>query len=251
MSGLPAAIGEKTEDELQRLKTEFLSSLNHEIRTPLASILGMTDLLLETPLDGEQREYLEATRVCAEELLATLSNALEYAALAAGNLPLEQAEFNLREALERAVERELAKAQAKGLKLTAALAGSLPLVAVGDAVRLEEALRHLLRNAIEFTAQGEVDLRAGGRLAGDDRFLLRVEVCDTGPGMSPEQLELVFQPFRQLEGGLARNHPGLGLGLALVERLVRLMQGELVIHSTPGQGSRLGFQIPLRVRRAD
>lgn len=233
-------------EELRQLKREFLIHLDQEIRTPLASIMGLSDLLLETTLTDEQRQYVQSSRVCAEDLLETLGHALEYGALASGVLPLHDSEFNLRETLAGAVEREWPKARAKGLKLTARLENSLPAVAVGDAHRVEEIVRQLVRNAVEFTRRGEIELTAACGPPTGDRLWLEVQVRDTGPGLAPEHLALVFEPFRQTDGGLARSHPGLGLGLAVVQKLVQLMHGEVAARSRPGHGTLVEFRLPLR-----
>lgn len=246
MNGSARKASAETGNVLRRLKADFLTSLNDDFRTPVSGILGMTDLLLETGLTDEQREYLSATRVCAEELLELLSSAVQYTALAAGAVTLEDAEFNLPETLQGAVEKELPKARANAVRLLARLEETLPTLAVGDAVRLEQVTRHLLRSAIELTPEGEVELAASARASAGDGFLLSVEVRDTGVVISPEQLAVIFQPFRPLEAGWARNHRGSEFSLALAERLVRLMRGEIAAHSEPGLGTRIRVQIPLR-----
>lgn len=236
-------------EELQRLKSQFLASLNHEIRTPLSGILGMIDLLLETNLDDLQREYLATTRVCAEDLLELLNSALEFSALSAGGLPLEESEFNLLEVLRGVVDQNRVKAQAKGLRLIADFNGNLPAAVIGDALRLRQILCQLLGNAIKFTTAGEVELKASAKWLPDSRCMLMISVRDTGIGISPEQFKFLFQSFRQLESGLGRRFPGLGLGLALAQQLVRLMHGEITAESEPGKGSVFSFAIPLRVSR--
>ncbi len=232
--------------EMRRLKSHFLASLNHEIRTPLTGILGMTDLLLETPLDDLQREYVMTTRICAEELLALLDAALEYSALSSGALVLEEAEFNLPELLESVLDQHRIKAHAKGLKLVAHL-DSLPAVAVGDAVRIRQIVGQLLSNAVKFTPAGEVELRAEVERSEGDRILLALAIRDTGIGIAAQDLPRLFELFGPLEGGPGRRHQGLGLGLATVHRLLDLMGGEIRVQSEPGRGSLFALRIPLRV----
>src|SRR5579872_4493201 len=147
-------IGDETGDPRAR----FLASLNHEVRTPLSGILGMTDLLLETTLDEEQRDYISTVRLCAENLFHLLNATLEYSALTAGHLKLDETEFVLSEMVDSALSMEREKAEAKGLKLTATLDASLPQTIIGDATRIQDLLGHLVDNAIKFTHRGSVDL---------------------------------------------------------------------------------------------
>lgn len=242
-----AAVTSAEQQELWKLKSEFFAGLNHEIRTPLSGIVGMTDLLMETPLDDSQKEYVAATRTCAEELLEQLNSALEFLALAAGRLALEESDFDLLELLKTVAAQHQPSAQAKGLRLRAAVDETLPQVVVGDAVRLREVISHLLRNAIQFTRHGEVELKAAAGVELAQRFRLQIAVRDTGIGIAPEQLESLFQSFRHGDIGLVRSRSGPGLGLALVHALVRLMGGEVRAQSEPGKGSVLSFWVPLRV----
>jgi len=234
-------------EELLRVENGLLIHVDQEILTPLASIMNLADLMLETQLDPEQREHIRTTRICARDLLETLSQILEYEALASGARALEETEFNLRETLAGAAEQERPRAGAKGILFSLRLEDSLPALAVGDAARIEEVVRHLLRNAIEFTREGEVALAARAEPAGQNRCWLRIQVRDTGPGMAPEQLKLIFQPYRQLEGGLVRTHRGLGLGLAIVDKLIHLMGGQVTASSAPGHGACLEVRVPLGV----
>jgi CheY-like chemotaxis protein len=232
---------------MRRVKAEFLASLNHEIRTPLSGILGMTDLLLETPLSEEQREYVGATRACAEELLEQLNSVLELSELATGQLLLEESDFSLAETLETAVRQHELEARRKGLGFSVALEGEMPRAVIGDPVRLGEILRRLVGNAVKFTERGEVEVRASAAPAGEETIRLEVSVRDTGIGIAPDLLQSVFESFRQVEAGLARRYAGLGLGLTLVDKLVRRMGGEVRMESQPGKGSRASFWVPLRV----
>ncbi|HEY3741186.1 MAG TPA: response regulator [Bryobacteraceae bacterium] len=234
-------------DEVTRLKGQFLASLNHEIRTPLSGIVGMTDLLLETTLDEEQREYVTASKLCAENLLEVLNATLEFSALTAGSVSLEECEFNLEETLEAAVAEHFLKAKSKGLRLYRTFGDSLPETIVGDAPRMRQLLSHLLGNAVKFTPAGHVELRAVTDRCEGGGERLNVSITDTGIGIAPNQLGAIFESFQQIDGGLARAYPGLGLGLAIGHKLVSLMGGTIHVESNVGQGSRFDVSLPLRV----
>jgi CheY-like chemotaxis protein len=235
-------------DDLREVQGQFLASLNHEIRTPLSGILGMTDLLLETSLSADQLEYVGATRLCAENLLEILNVTLEYSALAANHVLLEETEFSLRDTLEGVVGEFAVKAEAKGLRLVRALDISLPEMVIGDPLRLRQILWHLIANGVKFTREGQVEVNASA-IAGVDRKLsLTLKVRDTGIGIAPDQLTQIFDSFRQLGTGLSRNHAGLGLGLAVAQKLIALLNGSIVVDSELGNGTlftvTLPFQLP-------
>ena len=234
-------------DELREVQGQFLASLNHEIRTPLSGILGMTDLLLETPLSEDQREYVGATRVCAENLLEILNVTLEYSALSANRVLLEETEFSLRDTLNGVLGEFAAKAEAKGLRLVRSLDGSLPEMVVGDPQRLRQILWHLVANGVKFTREGQVEVAALA-VAGLDRLVkLTLRVHDTGIGIAPDQLAAIFESFRQLETGLSRNHGGLGLGLAVAQKLIALLDGSISVHSELGKGSVFSVTLPFKL----
>jgi CheY-like chemotaxis protein len=228
--------------EIDRLKGTFLANLNHEVRTPLSGIMGMTDLLLETPLDEEQRDYVSTVRLCAENLFHLLNATLEYSALTAGHLKLDETEFVLSEMVDSALSMEREKAEAKGLKLTATLDAALPQTIVGDATRIQDLLGHLVDNAIKFTHRGSVELK----LTREDQ-VLKIEVHDTGIGIAPDRQARIFESFHQVDSGLSRNYPGLGLGLALVQKLLALMGGEIAAESEPDKGSTFTVRLPIRL----
>jgi CheY-like chemotaxis protein len=235
--------------ELDRLKGTFLASLNHEIRTPLSGILGMADLLLETHLDEEQLEYVNATRLCAESLFEILNATLEYSALEAGRFSLDESEFSLRDLIESTRAQQTLKAEAKGLTIRCSYDPGLPETMIGDAPRLRQLLSHFLANAIKFTHTGGVELRVLRDPRASD--ILRIEVEDTGIGIPSDQVDRIFDSFRQVESGLSRSYPGLGLGLALARKLASLMQGEITVASAPGEGSTFTLRIPIRTAETE
>jgi CheY-like chemotaxis protein len=231
--------------EIDQLKGTFLTSLNHEIRTPLSGILGMTDLLLETGLDEEQRDYVQAARLCAENLFEILNATLEFTALEAGQCTLDESEFSLRDLLESAQQQHALKASAKGLNLISTIDAGLPETVVGDAPRLRQLLGHLVANAVKFTPTGTVELGASREITGDVEWLV-VQVRDTGIGIADDHLEAIFESFRQVESGLSRSYAGLGLGLALVKKMATLMNGAVTVQSQAGVGSTFTLRLPLR-----
>src|SRR5580698_269384 len=179
-------------NELDQLKGTFLASLNHEVRTPLSGILGMADLLLETRLDDEQREYVNAARLCAESLFEILNAALEYSALEAGQVALDESEFSVKETLDAALNPYLARAQAKSVRLFATLEAGLPETLVGDAPRIRELLAHLIGNAVKFTHSGTVELRVTIERPPGSAWLA-MQVRDTGIGIPSDRLDLIFE----------------------------------------------------------
>src|SRR5690348_4454157 len=234
-------------DELSELKGQFLTSLNHEIRTPLSGILGMTDLLVETPLTDEQKEYVNATRLCAENLLATLNTTLEYSALSANHLELEENEFPIRETIQGVVMEFAFKAESKGLQIRHNLDESLPVALIGDPLRLRQLLWHLVGNAVKFTERGFVEVIASAKPTLSGGVILTIAVRDTGIGIPAQRMDSIFESFRQLETGLARSYPGLGLGLAVAHKLSVLLNGEITVQSKLGEGSTFTVRLPLRL----
>ncbi len=234
-------------DELSELKGQFLMSLNHEIRTPLSGILGMTDLLLETSLSDEQKDYVGATRLCAENLLEILNVTLEFSALSANHLHLEENEFSLRETIAGLVSEFAFKAESKGVRLRHNFDRNLPPTLIGDPLRLRQLLWHLVGNAVKFTQRGEVELSVWVGPPAHGEVPVTISVRDTGIGIRPDQLGSIFESFRQLETGLARNYPGLGLGLAVAQKLAILLRGSITVESELGKGSLFSVQVPLRI----
>jgi CheY-like chemotaxis protein len=234
-------------DELNELKGHFLASLNHEIRTPLSGILGMTDLLLETPLTEDQREYVDATRGCAENLLEILNVTLEFSALSANHIRPDESEFSLRETLQSVAAEFDAKARVKGLRLICSFDRNVPDAVIGDGLRLRQMLRHLVSNAVKFTNQGEIEIGARAGNTVESSVPLTFTVRDTGIGIPPDQVTSIFEGFRQLETGLGRAYSGLGLGLAVTQKLASLLQGSITVESEVGRGSKFVVRLPMRV----
>jgi CheY-like chemotaxis protein len=207
----------------------------------------MSDLLLETPLNEDQRSYVDSVRVCAESLLGTLSATLEFSTITAGALRLDQIEFALPETLLSAVEFHRSRAEAKGLRITCLLDPKLPGIAVGDPFQLRRLLDHLLDNAIKFTHEGVIDVRASANLPAGGGIELVCQVRDTGIGIPVDRQDVIFDSFTQLETGFARSYSGLGLGLAIARKLARFMGGDIDVESKPGVGSRFSVAIPFRL----
>jgi CheY-like chemotaxis protein len=232
--------------ELDQIKGVFLASLNHEIRTPLSGIIGMLDLLLETPIDDDQRDYINAARLCTESLSDLLNASLEYAALDAGQVSLEEIEFSVREMLEAAVAQQRTKADVKQLRLRLTLDPGLPETLVGDPSRLRELIGHIINNAVKFTHAGSVEVQVSMRSTPHRSELLIAQVRDTGVGIAADKLGCIFESFHSGESGLTRAYPGLGLGLALAHKLATIMGGRILVESQAGVGSTFTLEVALR-----
>ena len=223
-----------------RARSEFLSNVSHEVRTPMNGVIGMTTLLLDTDLDSRQREYANVIRASADALLVVINDLLDYSKIEAGKLELERIEMDLRAHVEEVATTQAAAAAAKKLELVVDVAADLPVRVLGDPGRIRQALANLVSNAIKFTAKGEVSIRVE-RDRGPVDDLVRFSVRDSGIGLSPAQQAKLFRPFAQADASTARQYGGTGLGLSIVKRLAELMSGEVGVQSAPGKGSTFWF----------
>ncbi|RMF88783.1 MAG: hypothetical protein D6736_09570 [Nitrospinota bacterium] len=237
-----------------QMKSTFLANISHEFRTPMNGIIGLTELVLDTPLNEEQREYLTLVRRSAQALLTLVNDLLDFSKMETGEIRLDPQPFLLRDRLKDTLQPFRPQAQAKGLEFEYTIQPAVPEICIGDYNRLHQVLVNLVGNAIKFTEQGKVSVtvecQQGSVPQDGQSVIIHFVVQDTGIGIPLEKQQVIFDPFTQADGSTTRRYGGTGLGLSIAKQLVELMDGHIWVESVQGQGSTFHVAVPLRLPEA-
>ena len=232
-------------EDANRAKSQFLANMSHEIRTPMNGVLGMAELLQQTPLAAEQQRFVETIQKSGESLLNIINDILDFSKIEAGKLELETIDFDFRMLVDDVIQLQASRAHAKRIELAAVYPEQADAYFKGDPTRFRQVLTNLVSNAIKFTETGEVVVNVSTERLSDDRVLLNVSTRDTGIGIGPADRERLFKPFSQADGSTTRKYGGTGLGLAISSQIIAMMGGQLECESQPGEGSTFFFSVEM------
>jgi signal transduction histidine kinase/CheY-like chemotaxis protein len=241
-----AQTAQKVAEDAVKTKARFLATMSHEIRTPMNGVIGMTRLLMNTPMSKKQTDFVESIYLSGEHLLTVINDVLDFSKIEAGKLDLKREPVELRACIEDVLNLLTSKALEKNLELAYAVGPSIPLFIEGDMVRLRQILTNLLGNAIKFTDKGEITVFVLPRSRQGDEYELEFQINDTGSGIPADRLDSIFEQFSQADNALSNRNEGTGLGLAISRRLVNMMEGTIWAESTVGVGSRFHFTVKTR-----